>query len=166
MVSGDGIVPAARPLEDYTLAPGGAAKLAAAASLIPAPSQHPGLNAGYPQTYGSQPIVCAGRHLRLRSVAAQRQFGLAQALYQRQRGLAETDRKRSGWTVNPSANAYAGSNPAPATSHPPPCHVSGTSTTARSIERMHRPLRSRQPCAPGRSTFRHEIDMHSDRYRE
>jgi hypothetical protein len=37
------------------------------------------------------------------------------ALNQDKRGIAESDRKWPGWTVNTSAYAYAGSNPAPAT---------------------------------------------------
>jgi hypothetical protein len=45
----------------------------------------------------------------------QRESGLAQALDQRRCQLAKTGRKQLGWTVNPSAYAYTGSNPVPAT---------------------------------------------------
>src|SRR5882757_6938793 len=92
-----------------------AGKLAATANLIPAPSQQPGLYAGFPQTSASQPIVSASCYLSPRCLAAQRKRGLARALYQHKRGLAGIGRKRQGWTVNPSAYAHTGSNPVPAT---------------------------------------------------
>ena len=79
---------------------------------IPASSQQPGSNAGFPQTYGSQSIVSLRSCRHVRCVAAQRTSGLAQAVYQHGRRLAEIDRRRSGWTVNPSAYAYRGSNAA------------------------------------------------------
>src|ERR1700738_3215758 len=50
-----------------------------------------------------------------RFITAQRQSGLAQVLNQLRQRLAETGRKRWVWTVNPSAYAYSGSNPLPAT---------------------------------------------------
>jgi hypothetical protein len=50
-----------------------------------------------------------------RFVATQDKSGIAQALYQCERELAGINRKRLVWTVNPSAYAYTGSNPVPAT---------------------------------------------------
>jgi hypothetical protein len=80
-----------------------AQKLAAATSFIPATSQRRGLNVGLPQSYGSQPEVSASQSAARRDVAAQCDFGLNPKFLSADTRFTGTCRKRTGWTVNPSA---------------------------------------------------------------
>src|SRR3954453_9799426 len=73
-------------------------------SLIPAPSQQPGVIAGFPQTSARQPIVSANPLLGARIHCSTEESGAIPILYLRKRQFAGIGRKRPGWTVNPSAN--------------------------------------------------------------
>jgi hypothetical protein len=64
-------------------------------------------------------VLCRPRHAPCGSARVHNSRRPARAnprdpLHQHERRLAENGRKRGAWTVNPSAYAYADSNPAPA----------------------------------------------------
>lgn len=86
----------------------GAATLAEAANLIPAPSQQSGLYLvprKPPQLNRWSPLV---GQIASSYVAAQRLSLSIRALYQYQLRLADMDRKHPGWTVNPLASPDPG----------------------------------------------------------
>ena len=89
--------------------------LAATAIPIPAPSQQPGLYGSLPQSSASQPIGSTRPSPEREKRCGTTRIWASPNSQPAPTTVSWNASQRPVWTVNPSAYAYAGSNPAPAT---------------------------------------------------